>query len=162
MKKPPGDELDPATRIGHVNLTVSDLERSTSFYRDILGFTVQATLRGVIVFLASGSYHHHIALNTLSGNGATPPPEGHTGLYHFAVLYPSRLHLKAALRRLIDYDWPIEGISDHGVSIGIYLKDPDGIGVELMIDVPEEEWRRNEDGTADLSTRSMTVEEFLT
>ena len=130
------------TRIGHIHLTVSNLERALKFYRDALGFEVTQRYGSGAVFLSAGGYHHHIALNTWAGEGAAPPPPGRTGLYHFAILYPSRLELSRAFKRLFDCGVAIEGASDHGVSEAIYLRDPDGNGIELYRDRPRAEWPR--------------------
>jgi catechol 2,3-dioxygenase len=138
--------IHPQVRIGHVHLTVSNLERALEFYRDALGFEVTQRYGSGAVFLSAGGYHHHIALNTWAGEGAPPPPPGRTGLYHLAILYPSRLELARAFKRLFDHGVPIEGASDHGVSEAIYLRDPDGNGVELYRDRPPEEWPRPADG----------------
>jgi catechol 2,3-dioxygenase len=137
-------ELHPAVRIGHVHLRVADLERATSFYREVLGFDVTAYgadfgLPGA-AFLAAGDYHHHIGLNTWQSKGGTPPPEGHTGLHHFAILYPDRRELAHAVERLLERGYPIEGAEDHGASVSVYLHDPDGNGIELYYDRPREEW----------------------
>jgi len=121
----------PETMIGHVHLTVADLERSLVFYRDILGFEVTARYGDSAVFLSAGGYHHHIGLNTWAGKGATPPEHGHSGLYHFAILFPTRKEFALVLKRLVDAGYPITGTADHGVSEAIYLNDPDSIGVEL-------------------------------
>lgn len=141
--------IDPATRIGHVHLKVSNIERSLTFYRDILGFEVIAQWTddsGSAAFLSAGGYHHHIALNTWSSAGATPPPPGHTGLFHAAILFPNRKALAATLKRLMDANYPIRGASDHGVSEAVYLDDPDKNGVELYVDRPKDEWPRTADG----------------
>jgi catechol 2,3-dioxygenase len=134
-------ELHPAVRIGHVHLRVSDLDRATSFYRDVLGFDV--TVYGSDHehdFLSAGGYHHHIGLNTWQSEGGTPPPEGHTGLLHFAILYPDRRELARAVERLLEHGYPIREAEDHGVSVAVYLSDPDGNGIELAYDRPREEW----------------------
>jgi len=153
--------IHPQTQIGHVHLTVADLERSLEFYRDILGFEVSARYGSSAVFLSAGGYHHHIALNTWAGEGATPPPQGHSGLYHFAILLPTRKDLAQALQSLIDVNYPITGTADHGVSEAIYLNDPDGIGVELYADRPKEEWIINPDGTVEMTTLPLDVEDLL-
>ena len=153
--------IDPQTRIGHVHLTVSDLERSLRFYRDVLGFEVTASYGPNAVFLSAGGYHHHIGLNTWAGPGAPPPPPGTTGLYHLAILYPDRKALAAALRRVLTAGVPLEGASDHGVSEAIYLRDPDGNGVELYVDRPESEWPRGPDGALQILTRALDVEGLL-
>jgi catechol 2,3-dioxygenase len=134
-------ELHPEVRIGHVHLRVADLDRAMSFYRDVLGFDV--TVYGSDhehVFLSAGGYHHHIALNTWHSKGGTPPPEGHTGLLHFAILYPDRRELARAVERLLEHGYPIRAAQDHGVSIAVYLSDPDGNGIELYYDRPQKEW----------------------
>ena len=132
-------ELHPAVRIGHVHLRVGDLERATAFYRDVLGFDVKAS-SPTAAFLAAGDYHHHIGLNTWHSKGGTPPPEGHTGLEHFAILYPDRRELARAVERLLKHGYPIRAAQDHGVSISVYLSDPDGNGIELYYDRPRKEW----------------------
>lgn len=135
--------IHPEVRIGHVHLTVSNLERAVNFYRDALGFEVTQRYGDSAVFLSAGGYHHHIGLNTWAGEGASAPPPGRTGLYHFAILYPNRKELARAFKRLFDHGVAIEGASDHGVSEAIYLRDPDGNGIELYRDRPREEWPRS-------------------
>ena len=137
--------IDPRVDIGHVHLKVADLDRAIDFYGGVLGFDVQQRLPDA-AFLSAGGYHHHIGLNTWESRGGTPPPRGTTGLYHVAIRYPDRAALADALRRLVDARIPISGASDHGVSEAIYLRDPDGNGVELYRDRPEEEWPRPPDG----------------
>jgi catechol 2,3-dioxygenase len=134
--------IHPEVRIGHVHLTVSNLERALQFYRDALGFEITQRYGESAVFLSAGGYHHHIALNVWAGEGAAQPPPGRTGLYHLAILYPSRRELARAFKRLFDHGVAIEGASDHGVSEAIYLRDPDGHGVELYHDRPQDEWPR--------------------
>lgn len=153
--------IHPATRIGHVHLTVSDLDRALEFYRDVLGFEVTAYYGQDAVFLSAGGYHHHIGLNTWAGRGAPPPAPGTTGLYHFAILFPDRRALAAAVRRVLDHGVRLEGASDHGVSEAIYLRDPDGNGVELYRDRPEAEWPRAPDGSIAMHTRPLDLEEML-
>jgi catechol 2,3-dioxygenase len=153
--------IHPETRIGHVHLTVSDLERSLKFYRDLLGFEVTTWYGDSAVFLSAGGYHHHVALNTWAGKGATPPPPGHTGLYHLAILYPNRKELARALKRLMEADYPIEGASDHGVSEAIYLSDPDGNGVELYADRPKEEWPKDKSGSVRMHTLPLDLESLM-
>jgi catechol 2,3-dioxygenase len=137
-------ELNPAVHIGHVHLRVADLDRATAFYRDVLGFDV--TVYGADVglpgaaFLSAGDYHHHIGLNIWESQGGTPPPEGHTGLYHFAILYPDRRELARAVERLLERGYPIGGAQDHGATVSVYLSDPDGNGIELYYDRPRNEW----------------------
>ncbi|HEY3279151.1 MAG TPA: VOC family protein [Gemmatimonadales bacterium] len=153
--------IHPQARIGHVHLTVSDLGRAVAFYRDALGFEVTATYGRDAVFLSAGGYHHHIGLNTWAGRGAPRPPQGTTGLYHFAILYPDRAALAAAVRRLLEHGVAIEGAADHGVSEAVYLRDPDGNGVELYRDRPEGEWPRGADGAIAMHTRALDLEALL-
>lgn len=153
--------IDPTTRIGHVHLTVSNLDRSLAFYRDVLGFDVTARYGPDAVFLSAGGYHHHIGLNTWAGRGAPRPPAGTTGLYHFAILLPDRPALAAVVRRVLDHGIELEGASDHGVSEAIYLRDPDGNGIELYRDRPESEWPRGPDGGIRMHTRPLDLAELL-
>ncbi|PYP18235.1 MAG: glyoxalase [Gemmatimonadetes bacterium] len=153
--------IDPRTRIGHVHLTVSNLDRSLAFYRDILGFEVTAHYGSEAVFLSAGGYHHHIGLNTWAGPGAPRPPQGTTGLYHFAILLPDRGALAATVRRVLEHGVELEGASDHGVSEAIYLRDPDGNGVELYRDRPEDEWPRGTDGGIQMHTRPLDLAGLL-
>ncbi|HJS42027.1 MAG TPA: VOC family protein [Gemmatimonadales bacterium] len=153
--------IDPRTRIGHVHLTVSNLDRSLAFYRDVLGFDVTARYGTDAVFLAAGGYHHHIGLNTWAGRGAPRPAPGTTGLYHFAILFPDRPTLAAAVRRVLDHGTALEGASDHGVSEAIYLRDPDGNGIELYRDRPENEWPRGPDGEIRMHTRPLDLASLL-
>ncbi len=153
--------IHPQARIGHVHLTVSDLDRALAFYRDALGFEVTTTYGRDAVFLSAGGYHHHIGLNTWAGRGAPRPAPGTTGLYHFAILYPDRAALAAAVRRLRDQGVPLEGAADHGVSEAVYLRDPDGNGVELYRDRPENEWPRTPDGALSMHTRPLDLEALL-
>lgn len=153
--------IDPATRIGHVHLKVANLERALGFWRDIIGLAEQQRIGDRAVFLSAGGYHHHIALNTWeSEDGAWPPP-GTTGLFHVALLYPSRAALAEAGRRLLDAGWPLEGASDHGVSEALYLRDPDGNGVELYRDRAEADWPRDPDGRIAMVTRRLDVGALL-
>ena len=147
----------PKTKIGHIHLTVSDLEQSLKFYRDILGFEITSFYGEQAVFLSAGGYHHHIGLNTWAGEGVTSPPAGHTGLYHFAILYPSREELAKAFKVLWENKYPIEGASDHGVSESIYLKDPDGNGIELYADRREENWPIDSKGHLEMTTKHLDV-----
>lgn len=149
--------IPPQTRIGHVHLTVADLDRSLAFYRDVLGFAVTQRYGAQAVFLSAGGYHHHIGLNTWAGRGAPRPAPGTTGLYHFAILYPDRAALADAVRRVLAAGIPLDGASDHGVSEAIYLRDPDGNGVELYRDRPEREWPRDAQGMLAMETRSLDV-----
>jgi catechol 2,3-dioxygenase len=138
--------IDPGVDIGHVHLKVADVDRSLEFYRDVLGFEVQQRWGADAAFISAGGYHHHIGLNSWESRGASPPPPGTTGLYHVAIRYPTRAALADALRRLLDAGIPLTGASDHGVSVALYLNDPDRNGVELYWDRPEEEWPRPPDG----------------
>ncbi len=153
--------IDPRVHIGHVHLTVSDLDRALTFYRDALGFEVTTWYGKDAVFLSAGGYHHHIGLNTWAGRGAPHRPQGTTGLYHFAILYPDRQTLARAVRRVLDHGVRLEGASDHGVSEAIYLSDPDGNGVELYHDRPEAEWPRRQDGSLVMHTRPLDLEALL-
>jgi catechol 2,3-dioxygenase len=138
--------IHPETRIGHVHLKVSNLPRAIAFYRDALGFELMEMYGDSAAFLSAGGYHHHLGLNTWESRGGPPPPPGTTGLYHVAILYPTRQELARALKRLVDHGVPIDGASDHGVSEAIYLRDPDGNGIEIYRDRPREEWPRDADG----------------
>ena len=153
--------IHPEVTIGHVHLTVGDLDRSLAFYRDLLGFEVTARYGTSAVFLSAGGYHHHIALNTWAGKDATPPPAGHTGLYHFAILYPTRKELATILQKLIDAQYPLTGTADHGVSEALYLNDPDGNGVELYVDRPRSEWKVKNDGEVEMVTEPLDIESLL-
>ena len=160
MKAKP-ETIDPRTRIGHVHLTVSDLDRSLAFCRDALGFEITARYGPDAVFLSAGGYHHHIGLNTWAGRGAPRPPPGTTGLYHFAILFADRAALAAAVGRVLEHGVALEGASDHGVSEAIYLRDPDGNGIELYRDRPENEWPRGPDGMIRMHTRPLDVDGLL-
>jgi catechol 2,3-dioxygenase len=136
------EPIDPGTDIGHVHLKVADLDRAIAFYRDVLGFELQQRMGDEAAFLSAGGYHHHIGLNTWESKGGSPPPPGTTGLYHFAIRFPTRAALARTLKRVVDADVRLSGASDHGVSEAIYLSDPDGNGIELYWDRPQEEWPR--------------------
>ena len=153
--------MSATPRIGHVHLTVSDLDRSLAFYRDALGFEVTARYGRDAVFLSFGGYHHHLGLNTWAGRGAPRPAPGTTGLYHFAILYPDRSALATAVHRLLEHGVTLDGASDHGVSEAVYLRDPDGNGVELYRDRPEAEWPRDANGTLEMYTRALDLEGLL-
>jgi len=140
------EPVDPAARIGHVHLKVSDIDRALDFYCGVLGFELQQRWGADAAFVSAGAYHHHIGLNTWQSRGGSPPPPGSTGLFHTAVLYPTRRALAVALRRVLDAGVSLSGASDHGVSEAIYLDDPDRNGVELYCDRPQEEWPRGPDG----------------
>jgi catechol 2,3-dioxygenase len=147
--------------IGHVHLKVSAIERALKFYRDILGFEVTSRYGEQAVFLSAGGYHHHIGLNTWESAGANPPPAGHTGLYHFAILFPKRKDLANALKRLIKANYPIGGASDHGVSEAIYLNDPDGNGIELYWDRPKTKWPKDKEGNLLMTLEPLDLNKLL-
>lgn len=149
--------IHPQTRIGHVHLKVADLERALGFYCGVLGFSLTQRYGTQAAFVSAGGYHHHIGLNTWESAGGTPPPPGTTGLYHLALLYPDRAALADALRRVEAAGIPLDGASDHGVSEALYLRDPDGNGVELYRDRPEAAWPRNPDGTLAMVTRRLDL-----
>jgi catechol 2,3-dioxygenase len=149
------------TRIGHVHLKVSDIEKSLTFYRDLLGFEVMQHYGDSAVFISAGGYHHHIGLNTWHSKGAGPAPVNAPGLYHTAIVYPTRKDLAVILKRLIDANYPLTGASDHGVSEAIYLNDPDRNGVELYWDKPKEEWPLDEEGNLMMVTERLDVEGLL-
>ncbi len=153
--------IDPAVRIGHTHLKVSDLDRALGFWRDVLGFAVTQRLGDQAAFLSAGGYHHHIGLNTWDSRGGPPPPRGTTGLYHVAILYPARAALADAVRRVLAAGIALEGASDHGVSEAIYLSDPDGNGVELYRDRAEAEWPRGPDGGLAMFTRRLDLQDLL-
>jgi catechol 2,3-dioxygenase len=153
--------IDPQARIGHVHLKVADLERSLAFYHGVLGFEVTQRFGEGAVFVAAGGYHHHIGLNTWESAGGQAPPAGSTGLYHVAILYPTRKALGDALRRLMKAAVPLDGASDHGVGEALYLHDPDGNGVELYWDRPQAEWPRTPDGRVEMYTRRLDLEALL-
>ena len=153
--------IDPQVRIGHVHLKVADLERALAFYRDVLGFEVTQRMGRQAAFLSAGGYHHHIGLNTWESAGGSPPPPGTTGLYHVAIVYPTRALLAAALRRVLAAGIELEGASDHGVSEALYLRDPDGNGVELYWDRPKEQWPRTPDGGVAMFTHALDLDVLL-
>ena len=144
--------------MGHVHLKVADLERALGFYRDVLGFELTQRYGSSAAFLSAGRYHHHIGLNTWESSGGRPPAAGTTGLYHLAILYPTRAELGDALRRLEKAGIPLEGASDHGVSEALYLRDPDNNGVELYWDRPVEEWPRTADGGLAMYTKPLDLD----
>ena len=155
------NSIHPETRIGHVHLKVSDLQRSLDFYCGVLGFQLMQRFGDQAAFISAGGYHHHIGLNTWETLGGPPPPPGTTGLYHLAILYPTRAELADALRRLIAAKVPLQGASDHGVSEALYLSDPDGNGIELYWDRPREDWPRSADGSVAMYTRRLDLEDLL-
>ena len=152
--------IDPRIRIGHVHLKVADLERALKFYCGVLGFELTQRRQGA-AFISAGGYHHHIGLNTWESCGGEPPPFGTTGLYHLAILYPTRALLADALRRLIEANIALEGASDHGVSEALYLRDPDDNGVELYWDRPQEQWPRTADGKLAMVTERLDLRNLL-
>ena len=152
--------VDPRVRIGHVHLKVADLQRALDFYCGVLGFTMTTSRPGA-AFISAGGYHHHIGLNTWESRGGSPPAPGTTGLYHTAILYPTRKMLADALRRLIAAKIPLEGASDHGVSEALYLRDPDDNGVELYWDRPKEMWPQKEDGSLRMFTNPLDLHDLL-
>jgi catechol 2,3-dioxygenase len=153
--------VHPATRIGHVHLKVADLERALQFYCGVLGFQVTQRYGRQAAFVSAGGYHHHIGLNTWESLGGKPPPRGSTGLFHVAILYPDRVQLADALRRLVKAGIEIDGAADHGVSEAIYLRDPDENGIELYLDRPSEEWPRDANGDLAMVTESLDLEALL-
>ncbi len=157
----PAQPIHPATRIGHVHLKVADLERAIAFYRDVLGFQLTQRYGSQAAFLSAGGYHHHIGLNTWQSLGAPPPPPRSTGLFHTAILYPTRAELADALRRLIRAGIPLDGASDHGVSEALYLRDPDQNGVELYWDRPEPQWPRTPTGELNMITEPLDLDALL-
>jgi len=155
------DPIDPRVDIGHVHLKVADLDRALAFYSGVLGFELTARMGQQAAFLSAGGYHHHLGLNTWESRNGAPPPAGTTGLYHVAIRYPDRAALGDALRRLVDARVPLEGASDHGVSEALYLRDPDGNGLELYRDRPRAEWPRAADGSIRMTTDRLDVDALL-
>jgi catechol 2,3-dioxygenase len=155
------DPIDPRVDIGHVHLKVADLDRALAFYSGVLGFELTARMGQQAAFLSAGGYHHHLGLNTWESRNGPPPAPGTTGLYHVAIRYPDRAALADALRRLIDARIPLEGASDHGVSEALYLRDPDGNGLELYRDRPRAEWPRGTDGSLRMTTERLDVDALL-
>lgn len=153
--------LHPATRIGHIHLKVADLDRALAFYCGVLGFELQQKIGSQAAFISAGGYHHHIGLNTWESKGGKPPPRGTTGLFHAAILFPTRIELARALRRVLDADITIDGAADHGVSEAIYLRDPDENGVELYRDRPESDWPRDATGRVAMYTRPLDLDALL-
>ena len=153
--------ITAGVRIGHVHLKVADLPRALGFYVGVLGFELMQQYGRQAAFISAGGYHHHIGLNTWESLGGTPPPPGHTGLFHTAILYPTRAALADALRRLLAAEIPLEGASDHGVSEALYLRDPDQNGVELYWDRPEAQWPRDAQGGLAMGTQRLDLESLL-
>jgi catechol 2,3-dioxygenase len=160
-KKASFPTIDPQVRIGHVHLKVADLDRALKFYRDVLGFEVTTRYGTQAVFLSAGGYHHHIALNTWESQGGFPPEPGTTGLYHVAIVYPTRALLADAFRRVLAAGIDLEGAADHGVSEAIYLRDPDWNGVELYWDRPREQWPRTAGGGIEMYTKRLDLQDLL-
>ena len=153
--------IDRNVHIGHVHLKVANLQRALDFYCGVLGFEVTQRYGEEAAFVSAGGYHHHIGLNTWESRDGSPPPKGATGLYHFAILYPTRAALADALRRLMQANISLEGASDHSVSEALYLSDPDGNGIELYWDRPKELWPRDENGQIEMSTRRLELNSLL-
>ena len=153
--------INPRVRIGHVHLKVADLERALKFYCEVLGFELQQRFGTQGAFISAGGYHHHIGLNTWESKGGSPPPPGTTGLYHVSILYPTRALLADALRRLLAAGIELDGAADHGVSEAIYLRDPDGNGVELYRDRSESEWPRSASGDLAMFTHPLDLDNLL-
>jgi catechol 2,3-dioxygenase len=152
--------IDPGVSIGHIHLKVADLNRALAFYCGVLGFDLMQRYDDEAAFLSAGGYHHHIGLNTWESKGGSPPGSGTTGLYHFAIRYPTRNALADALRRLTDASVTLEGASDHGVSEALYLRDPDGNGLELYWDKPRASWPLTEEGHLKMQTRPLNVSDL--
>lgn len=153
--------LPAQTRIGHVHLKVADLDRALAFYCDLLGFELMTTYGHEAAFVSAGGYHHHIGLNTWYSRDEPPAPVRSPGLFHTAILYPTRRDLAVALQRLVDAQYPLTGASDHGVSEALYLNDPDRNGVELYWDRPMEQWPRKPDGSIDMYTQPLNLNDLL-
>lgn len=154
-------KIPAQTRIGHVHLKVSNIEKSLAFYRDLLGFELTTMYGKDAAFIAAGGYHHHIGLNTWQSKNGHPPPTNSTGLFHTAIVYPTRKDLATILKRLIDANYPLTGASDHGVSEAIYLNDPDENGVELYWDKPKEQWQYHADGSVVMYTKTLDLKNLL-
>ena len=158
---PENTAIVAGTRIGHVHLKVADLDRALAFYCGVLGFEVMQRMGSGAAFISAGGYHHHIGLNTWESEGGSPPPPGTTGLYHVAILYPTRADLADALRRLAANGIGLDGASDHGVSHALYLRDPDQNGIELYWDLPKAQWPRDADGKLAMVTRRLDLDDLL-
>ena len=153
--------IDPRAGIGHVHLKVADLDRALKFYCGVLGFKLMQRFGSQAAFVSAGGYHHHIGLNTWESKGGNPPPPGTTGLYHVAIVYPTRATLADALRRVLAAGVELDGAADHGVSEALYLRDPDGNGVELYRDRPREQWPHSTNGELAMFTRSLDLDALL-
>lgn len=152
----------PHPSVGHIHLRVADLERAIAFYQDILGFELTQRFGTSAAFLGAGGYHHHIGLNTWDSAGATPPPAGHTGLYHAAFLYPDRASLGAVIKQVLAAGITLDGAADHGVSEAVYLRDPDGNGVELYRDRAPQDWPRDAEGRLQMVNAPLDVDALIT
>ena len=155
------EPIHPEVRVGHAHLKVADLERAVAFYRDVLGFEVTQRMGREAAFLSAGGYHHHVGLNTWESRGGAPAPPGSTGLFHVAFLYPTRPALARALQRVLEAGVDLEGAADHGVSEALYLRDPDGNGIELYWDRPVSAWPRGADGSLSMFTRRLDLQALL-
>jgi catechol 2,3-dioxygenase len=153
--------IDAGVRMGHVHLKVADLERALKFYCGVLGLKLMQRFGDSAAFISAGGYHHHIGLNTWESKGGSAPGPGTTGLFHLALLYPTRASLGDALRRLVDAGIQLDGAADHGVSEALYLRDPDGNGVELYHDLPREQWPLDANGNLAMFTRALNLQELL-
>jgi len=154
-------KIPDQTRIGHIHLKVADIQRSLDFYCDILGFELITTYGLEAAFISAGGYHHHIGLNTWQSKNRPPAPKDNAGLFHTAILYPTRKDLATALNRLLEANWPLSGAADHGVSEAIYLDDPDENGVELYWDRPKDKWPKNLDGSIQMYTRALDLQDLI-
>jgi len=157
----PAEPIPAGTTIGHIHLKVANIPRALGFWRDAMGFEVVITDNTTVAFLSAGGYHHHIGLNTWDSAGGKPPPPGTTGLYHVAILYPTRKDLARAVQRLVEHNWPIDGASDHGVSEAIYLRDADQNGVEIYVDRPRDAWPKTEDGEVTMFTKRLNFDSLM-
>jgi catechol 2,3-dioxygenase len=154
-------KIPAETRVGHVHLKVADIERALKFYRDLLGFEITQWYGDSAVFLSAGGYHHHIGLNTWHSRNSTPAPVNTAGLYHHAILYPTKKDLALAVKRLLEAKYPLTGASDHGVSLAVYMNDPDRNGVELYWDRPKEEWPADANGNLVMGTEALDFDELF-
>lgn len=161
IKPNTNEPIHPQTKIGHIHLKVSDLARSIKFYTEVLGFEVTTRMGNSAAFLSAGGYHHHIGLNTWESEGGTAPSPENTGLFHLAILMPDRKELARALKRLSDHHWPIEGAADHGVSEAVYLRDPDGNGIEIYADRPKDRWPQTANGELEMYSKPLDLEGVL-
>ncbi|HZX20134.1 MAG TPA: VOC family protein [archaeon] len=160
-KKNQSELISSETRIGHIHLKVADLERAVEFYKNVLGFEITSRIGDSAAFLSAGGYHHHIGLNTWESKNGKIAPQGSTGLYHFAILVPNRKELAKVLQRLTDKKYPIDGAADHGVSEAIYLRDPDGNGIEIYADRPKTKWPKDSEGKILMYTKALDFESLM-